>query len=163
MDFRAKCYKTSSQDWPLFFQNPKFQKDWMDSLELRATTVENKIAEFMRKLKNRLSEPKFWFGPCRSKKSLSDRHDRFSGFPMYRGFNIGGGSKWFWDFDDYARGLLLFSRLVLSKPLYKLTITNRQAGRQAGGQKKPLIGARANALPKNWKNEFRLVGLGLTP
>ena len=59
MHFRKKCHITSPQDWPLFFQNPKFQKDWMDSLELRATTVENKIAEFMQKLKNRLSEPKF--------------------------------------------------------------------------------------------------------
>ena len=68
---------------------------------MRAKTVENKIAEFLRKLKNRLFEPKFWFGPCRSKKSLSDQHNRFPGFPMYRGFNIGGGPKWFWDFDNY--------------------------------------------------------------
>ena len=54
--FRAKCHKTRLA---FIFQNSKFQKDWMDSLELRATTVENKLAEFMRKLKNRLSEPKF--------------------------------------------------------------------------------------------------------
>ena len=40
---------------------------------------------------------------------------------------------------------LLSYRLLLSKPLYKLTIT----GRRTGGQKKPLIGARACALPKN--------------
>ena len=44
---------------------------------------------------------------------------------------------------------LLFYRLLLSKPLYKLTITDRQADRQVDRQKKPLIEARACALPKN--------------
>ena len=77
----------------------------MDSLELRAKTVIQNINWIELKMKNQLFEPKFWFGPCRSKKSLSDQHNRFPGFPMYRGFNLGGGSKWFWDFDDYARGL----------------------------------------------------------
>ena len=43
-------------------------------------------------------------------------------------------------------------RNLETSPLYKLTITGRQAdrqtGRQADRQKKPLIGARACALPK---------------
>ena len=34
--FRAKCHKTRLA---FIFQNSKFQKDWMDSLELRAKTV----------------------------------------------------------------------------------------------------------------------------
>ena len=34
-----KCHKTSSQEWPLISQNPKFQKDWMGCLELIAKTV----------------------------------------------------------------------------------------------------------------------------
>ena len=38
---------------------------------------------------------------------------------------------------------------LLTKPLYKLTITDRQAGRQIDRQKKPLIEARACTLPKN--------------
>ena len=44
---------------------------------------------------------------------------------------------------------LLFYHLQLSKPLYKLTITGRQADRQKGRRKKPLIGAQACTLPKN--------------
>ena len=58
-----------------------------------------------KKSKNQLSEPEFWIGPCRSKKSLSDQHNGFPGFPMYRGFDIGGGSKYFWNFYVYAWGL----------------------------------------------------------
>ena len=55
----------------------------MHSLEMRAKTVENKIAEFLRKLKNRLSEPEFWRGGGRGYKKLF--FDFFSLEPLFYG------------------------------------------------------------------------------